>query len=104
VVFEIEPKVLDIDGDGQNELIVASMNRGLVSRVSPGIGGGGQSGLVVFKHKQNRFVNGTLGGQVQGHIQGLDIDSERVLMVVSKSSTIFKHGGKSELLYFDLQQ
>jgi len=59
---------------------------------------------VVFKHKQNRFVNGTLGGQVQGHIQGLDIDSERVLMVVSKSSTIFKHGGKSELLYFDLQQ
>jgi hypothetical protein len=75
-----------------------------LGRVSPGIGGEGQSGLSVFKHKQSRFVNGTLGGQVQGHIQGLDIDSERVLLVVSKSSLIFQGGGKSSLLYFDLKE
>ncbi|MEA1949674.1 MAG: hypothetical protein U9N83_20555 [Thermodesulfobacteriota bacterium] len=104
VVFEIRPQVRDVDGDGRNELIVVSMNRGFLGKVSPGIGVGGQSGLSVFKHKQNRFVNGTLGDQVQGHIQGLDIDSERVMMVVSKSSAIFKHGGKSSLLFFNLQQ
>lgn len=104
VVFEIRPQVRDVDGDGRNELIVVSMQRSFLGKVSPGIGGGGQSGLAVFKHKQNRFVNGTLGEQVQGHIQGLDIDSDRVMMVVSKSSAIFKHGGKSSLLFFDLQQ
>ena len=104
VVFEIRPQLRDVDGDGRNELIVASTNRGFVGKVSPGIGGGGQSGLSVFKHKQNRFVNGTLGEQVQGHIQGLDIEADRVLMVVSKSSLIFKHGGKSSLLYFNLKQ
>jgi len=105
VVFEIRPQVKDVDGDGQNELIVASMERGLLNSATPGIrSGGGQSGLTVFKYKQNRFVNGTLGGRVQGHIQGLDIDSERVLMVVSKSSSIFKHGGRSSLLYFALNK
>ncbi|GAH00691.1 unnamed protein product, partial [marine sediment metagenome] len=104
VVFEIKPQVRDVDGDGRNELIVVSMNRGFLGKVSPGIGGAGQSGLSVFKHKQDRFVNGTLGDQVQGHIQGLDIDSERVLIMVSRSSSIFKHGGKSSLLFFDLQQ
>jgi hypothetical protein len=103
-VFEIRPLVRDVDRDGQNELIVVSTDSGFLGRVSPGIGGKGQSGLSVFKHKQGRFVNGTLGGQVQGHIQGLDINSERVLMVVSKSSLIFKGGGKSSLLYFDLKE
>ena len=102
-VFEIHPLVRDVDGDGQNELVVVSTDSGFLGRVSPGIGGGGQSGLTVFKHKQGRFVNGTLGGRVQGHIQGLDINSERVLMVVSKSSLIFKGGGKSSLLYFNLK-
>lgn len=104
VVFQIRPLVRDVDGDGQNELIVVSTNSGFLGRVSPGIGGEGQSGLSVFKHKQTHFVNGTLGGQVQGHIQGLDIDSDRVLMAVSKSSLIFKHGGKSSLLFFDLHK
>jgi hypothetical protein len=103
-IFEIRPLIRDVDGDGQNELIVASTNSGFLGKVSPGIGGEGQSVLSVFKHKQGRFVNGTLGEQVEGHIQGMDIDSERVLMVVSKSSLIFSHGGKSSLLYFDLQQ
>ena len=103
-VFEIRPQVKDVDGDGRNELIVASMERGLLNKATPGIAGGGQSGLIVFKHKQNRFVNGTLGGRLQGHIQGLDIDSERVLIMVSKSSSVFEYGGKSSLLFFDLQQ
>jgi hypothetical protein len=103
-VFEIQPQVKDVDGDGRNELIVVSMDRGFLGKVSPGLGTGGQSGLSVFKHKQDRFVNGTLGDQVQGSIQGLDIDSERVMMVVSKSSAIFEHGGKSSLLFFNLQQ
>jgi len=103
-VFEIRPQVKDVDGDGRNELIVPSMERGLLNRATPGIAGGGQSGLIVFKHKQNRFVNGTLGGRLQGHIQGLNIDSERVLIVVSKSSSSFKHKGRSSLLYFALRQ
>ncbi len=104
VVFEIRPQVRDVDGDGRNELIVTSMNRGLLGKVSPGMVSGGQSGLVVYKYKQNRFINGTLGDEVEGNIQGLDIDSDRVMMVVSKSSTIFKSGGKSSLLFFNLQQ
>ena len=104
VVFEIRPQVRDVDGDGRNELIVVSTDRGMLGKVSQGIGGGGQSRLLVFKYKQNRFVIGTLGGQVQDHIQGLDIDSERALMVVSKSSSVFKHGGKSSLLFFDLHK
>ena len=103
-VFEIKPQVRDVDGDGRNELIVVSMDMGFLGKVSPGIGGGGQSRLAVFKYKQNRFVNGTLGEMVEGHIQGMDIEADRVLMVVSKSSLIFKHGGKSSLLFFDLQQ
>jgi len=104
VVFEIRPQVRDVDGDGSNELIVVSMDRSLLGKVSPGIGGGGQSQLAVFKYKQNRFVNGTLGAQVGGYIQGIDIEPDRVLMVVSKSSSIFKHGGKSSVLFFNLQQ
>lgn len=103
-VFEIKPQVRDVDGDGRNELIVVSMAKSTLGKVSPGIGGGGQSRLAVFKYKQNRFVNGTLGEQVEGHIQGMDIEADRVLMVVSKFSLIFKHGGKSSLLFFDLQQ
>lgn len=103
-VFEIKPQVRDVDGDGMNELIVVSMDMGFLGKVSPGIGGGGQSRLAVFKYKQNRFVNGTLGEKVEGHIQGMDIEADRVLMVVSKSSLIFKHGGKSSLLFFDLQR
>jgi len=103
-IFEIRPQVKDIDGDGRNELIVVSTEKGMLGKASPGLGGSNQSGLAVFKYKQNRFINGTLGGQVNGNIQGLDIDSQRVLMVVSKSSSAFKHGGRSSLIYFDLKQ
>ena len=104
VVFEINPLLGNVDGKDGNELVVVSMERGLMGRISPGIGGDGLSTIFVFKQKNGGFVQGTLGGQVNGHIQGLDVTSNRVMMMVSQLSSVFKHGGKSSLLSFDLQQ
>lgn len=103
-VFEIRPRVSDLDGDGRNELIVAAAGADGPGRVSPGIAGEGRSVLSVFTYRNGRFVHGTLGETVSGHVQGLDVSADRVWMVVSREASIFKQGGKSAVVFFELKQ
>ncbi len=101
-VFEIRPQVRDIDGREGNELIVAFSDKGILGHVTSGIAASGQSILFVFKHKDGRFIQGTLGDKVSGNIQGLNVFRDRVMMVISQSDSIFKNGGNSSLVSFGL--
>ncbi|MFO7803125.1 MAG: hypothetical protein R6V55_12600 [Desulfovermiculus sp.] len=103
VTFEMPPQTWDIDGDGILEIIVPTFQQDLFGSIT-GDSGANQSRLLVVNHEKNRFEQGTLGGFIDGSIQGFTVEKTKALLVSSKKGGIFKSGGTSSLLSFPLEK
>lgn len=103
VTFEVPPQARDIDGDGILEIIVPTFQQDLFGSIT-GDSGANQSQLLVVNHEKNRFEQGTLGGFIDGSIQGFTVEKTKALLVSSKKGGIFKSGGTSSLLSFPLEK
>jgi hypothetical protein len=101
IVFEVPPVAVDIDGDGQLELIAVSADTSVFS--APGLNSvGGESWLSVLKHENGRFVKGILGEKLEKPIQGLTINHGKAMVVLSQLNSILNAKGQSHLLALPL--
>ncbi len=99
--FEVSPVASDLDGDGRLEL-VAIASEGSSFR-APGIGPGiNKSWLAVVKFRDGMFVKGSLGEDLDNPIQGLAVDGNRMLFVLSRTRSILNKEGSSYLLALPL--
>ena len=102
VVFEAAPVIADLNQDKAQEICVPSFQTDLFGSIT-GQGGAKQSQLVVLSYDQGRFEQGTLGGFLDGSVQGLAITPERAYVVTSQKGGIFESGGVSSVLSFALE-
>jgi hypothetical protein len=102
VRFEIAPRFMDVDGDQVLEVILPSFSQDLFGSIT-GQGGANQSQLLVINYENGRFEQGTLGGALEGSIQGLHFARDTAYVVTTKKAGIFKSGGQSSILSFPLQ-
>ena len=101
VAFEVPQIAVDIDGDGQLELLAVSADTSVFS--APGLdSGGGESWLSVLKYQNGRFVKGTLGEKLEKPIQGITVNQGRAMIVLSQLNSILKEKGQSYLLALPL--
>ncbi|MEZ4601688.1 MAG: hypothetical protein R2940_18005 [Syntrophotaleaceae bacterium] len=99
--FEIPPVAADLDGDGQLELLAVASDTSLLS--APGLDPGvKKSWLAVLKYRDNMFVKGTLGEELEVPLQGLTVNGKDVLFIATEKGTIFGKDGESQLLVFPL--
>jgi hypothetical protein len=103
VRFELAPKFVDLDNDQVLEVIVPTFSQDLFGSIT-GQGGASQSRLLVLNYKNGRFEHGTLGGPLEGSIQGLHVTQDTVYVVTTQKAGIFKSGGQSNILSFPLKQ
>jgi hypothetical protein len=99
--FELSPVAADIDGDGQLELLAVASDRSSF-RIPAVFQDAKKFHLVVFKYRDGRFVKGTLGGKIEGPVQGLAVVDRRVLFVLSQPGSLFGKDGRSHLLSYPL--
>lgn len=92
VTFELSPVAVDLDGDGQKELLAVSGERSttLFPGVDPGVK---KSWLAVFQHREGNFIRGRLRSEWEVPIQGIAADSKRMLVMVPQSHSFFTRGG-----------
>jgi hypothetical protein len=101
VRFEVPPLAVDLDGDGQRELIAVSSDRPSFS--APGLGtGNSENWLTVIKHQSEMFVKGTLGERVENSIQGLFADQNRILLILSSQASPSNQPQPSHLVQLQL--
>lgn len=94
--IEIAPLAMDVDGDGRPEVVAAAAAQSPFA--IPGIYSGfSYSQLAVIKYQDGRFVQGTLGDQINSPIQGLALDNGKILFVASRPETIAGKSGGSDL-------
>ncbi|WP_027371344.1 hypothetical protein [Desulfovermiculus halophilus] len=103
VRFELAPQFVDLDNDQVLEVIVPTFSQDLFGSIT-GQGGANQSRLLVLNYKNGRFEHGTLGGPLEGSIQGLHVTQDTVYVVTTQKAGIFKSGGQSNILSFPLKQ
>jgi len=99
--FEVPPIAMDLDGDGNRELLSVASESSLMS--APSLSANiGKSWLAVVKFRDGMFVKGTLGEELDIPLQGLTLDQKRVLMVATQPGSVFGKDGGSQLLVFPL--
>jgi hypothetical protein len=99
--FEVPPVAADLDGDGQLELLCIASETSALS--APGLDPGvKKSWLAVLKKREEMFVKGTLGEELEVPLQGLTVSGQRVLFVATETGSIFGKGGESQVLVFPL--
>ncbi len=99
--LEVPPVAADLDGDGQLELLAVASDRSLFR--TPGIDPGvKKSWLSVVKYRDNIFVKGTLGEELEHPVQGVAVEGSRVLFVVSELASRLGEGAVSHVLSFPL--
>ena len=103
VTFELPPLVRDIDQDGRPEILVSTFTQGLFGSLT-GDTGAKQSQLLVINYLNGRFEHGTLGGIIDGSIQGFTLDNGRAFLVASQQDGVFKGGGTTNILSFPLKK
>ena len=93
--------VVDLDADGQNELIASASERSLLGnlRITSGLT---KAWIKVLKYKDGRFTSGTLGEEIELALQGITINKQRLLLVVTEPENIKGDGSKSYLLAYTL--
>jgi hypothetical protein len=101
--FEVPPVAVDLDGDGQRELVAVASDRS--SFGAPGVGPGvKKSWLSVLKYRDGMFVKGTIGEELDTPLQGLHVTADRVLFVATEPPSMLGQGGASHLLSFPLSR
>jgi hypothetical protein len=103
VRFELAPQFVDLDNDQILEVIVPTFSQDLFGSIT-GQGGASQSRLLVLNYENGRFEQGTLGGPLEGSIQGLHFFQDTGYLVTTQKAGIFKSGGMSSVLSFPMQQ
>jgi hypothetical protein len=103
VEFEVSPVAMDLDGDGQPELLAVASERNIFGSlaVSPGVK---KSWLALFKYKNGRFESGSLGNEIDTPLQGLTVTHKRVLLVATAPGNLLGEGAQSHLLSYSLAQ
>jgi len=98
-IVEISPVAVDLDGDGQLEVLAVASDRGIVKSPRLSLY---KSWLAVIKHQNGEFVKGKLGEELDLPTQGLSADGGRVLVVASRPSTLFGKKARSRVLAYPL--
>lgn len=99
--FEVPPIAVDLDNDGNPELLSVASESSLMS--APGLSANiSKSWLAVVKFRDGMFVKGTLGEELDLPLQGLTLDQKRVMMVATQAGSVFGEDGGSQLLVFPL--
>jgi hypothetical protein len=95
--LEAPPYPRDIDGDGVPELLVVGSETSSVK--VPGIGPGiKKSWVSVLKFRGGMFQKGRLPGDLDDPLQGIWADTEKVYIVVSRTTSSLAKKGSSSLL------
>jgi hypothetical protein len=86
VSFEVSPIAVDLDDDGQLELVVVSSDHPTFFSLgsSPDIQ---KSWLSVFKFKHGGYLKGSLAGPLNTPIQGIYGDKDQVLLVAGSAES-----------------
>jgi hypothetical protein len=99
--FEISPVAVDLDADGRNELLASSSERSFLGslQVTPGLT---KTWISIFKYDDGRFTSGTVGEELELALQGITLNKQRLLVVVTELGNLLGKGGKSHLLAYSL--
>jgi hypothetical protein len=101
--LEVPPYPQDIDGDGVPELLVVGSETSSIK--VPGIGPGIKKSWVnVLKFRGGMFQKGRLPGELDDPLQGIWADTEKVYLVVSRTTSSLSKKGSSSLLARPLRQ
>jgi hypothetical protein len=103
VRFETPPRFMDVDGDQILEIVLPTFSQDLFGSIT-GQGGASQSRLLVINYKNGRFEQGTLGGPLEGSIQGLHFAQDTAYVVTTQKAGIYQSGGTSSVLSFPLKK
>ena len=99
--FEISPVAVDLNDDGNTELLASASERSLLGsvRVSAGLK---KTWISLLKYDSGRFAIGKLGEEFEVGLQGITIYRQRLLLVTTEFGDINTYGGKSNLLAYSL--
>lgn len=101
--LEVSPVAADLDGDGRLELVAIAAEGSLLR--APGLGASvDKAWLVVMRYGNGAFIRGSLGDELDGPIQGLTVDGNRVLLVGTQAGSFLGKTGKSYLMSLPLKQ
>jgi hypothetical protein len=100
-ILEISPVAVDVDGDGQLEILAVSTDRGMLKSPRLSLF---KSWLTVVKYKDNTFVKGKLGEVLETPTQGLAADEGKVLVVASRPGSVFGKEASSRILAYPLMR
>jgi len=98
-ILEISPIAVDVDGDGQLEVLAVTTDRGMLKSPRLTLF---NSWLTVVKYKNKNFVKGKLGEVLETPTQGLAADEGKVLVVASRPGSVFGKEASSRILAFPL--
>jgi len=98
-ILEISPVAVDVDGDGQLEVLAVTTDRGILKSPRLTLF---KSWLTVVKYKDGKFVKGKLGEVLETPTQGLAAEEGKVLVVASRPGTLFGKKALSLVLAFPL--
>ena len=100
--FELSPLAVDLDGDGNNELVAVASERSIIGTVgiAPGLN---KSWVNIFKYADGRFSSGKLGEEFELALQGISLNKKRMLLVGTEPGGIVdKNRSASYLLRYGL--
>jgi len=98
-ILEISPVAVDVDGDGQLEVLAVTTDRGILKSPRLTLF---KSWLTVVKYKDGKFVKGKLGEVLETPTQGLSADEGRMLLVASRPGNLFGKDALSLVLAYPL--
>jgi hypothetical protein len=98
-ILEISPVAMDVDGDGQLEVLAVTTDRGMLKTPRLTLF---KSWLTVVKYENRTFVKGELGEVLETPTQGLTADEGKVLVVASRPGSVFGKEASSRILAYPL--
>jgi hypothetical protein len=100
--FELSPLAVDLNGDGNNELVAVASERSMlgVVGIAPGLN---KTWVNVFKYADGRFSSGRLGEEFELALQGISLDQKRLLLIATEPGGMMDpHRSVSYILEYGL--
>ncbi len=99
--LEVPPVAVDLDNDGVKEILAIASEMPLLQ--SPGIGPSiKKSWLAVFKYEKDSFIQGRIGEDSEGPLQGLTASPGKILYILTQPGSFFGKEGFSTLVRIPL--